>query len=283
MVVASRASLHPVRLGLGRLPLFAGIAALALGCGGLTATTADAGNDAAMDDAQAADDGGAAVDTGPAVLGGIDFLVENSGNGGHFGADFGTSPWTDPLTCGIVRGCRVVSCPVTASTPPGVSAGTLTISVAGRTYPEYPDPKSISYSDNLSLITLGSMIGVAASGDVVPAFAMQTITVPPALRLTAPAENDAGPVTIDTSRDLEVAWSGGQPGLQLIFNLAPGGTCVWDAAAGRGTVPSAVLRPAGGTNCILQIGQRNQQTFTAGSFLIEESAWTGMRVDAICQ
>ena len=264
----------------GRLPVSVGIAALALGCGRLTETTADAGNDAGVNDANVDDGGVLAVDAGPPVLGGIDFLVENSGNGGFFGAGFATSPRTDPLTCGIVRGCLAVSCP--ASTQPGVSAGTLTISVAGRTYPENHDPKYISYSDNLSLITPGSVIGVAASGDVVPAFAMQTITAPPAIVLTAPAAGDAG-VTIDTSRDLEVAWSGGQPGQQLIFNLIPGATCVWDAAAGRGTVPSAVLRLAGGTNCILQIGQRNQQTFTAGSFLIEESAWTGMRVDAICQ
>jgi len=257
--------------------------AAALGCGGLaTGIAPDASVDGARNldaaqpdvfDASGDDDSVVTVDAGP-VRGWLSFEVDVAADAsGFFGAEFSITRWTNGSTCTTVGGCVAQCLWSDAGASPGVSAGTMTISVGPQTFvvQEYDN----AYSAPITAPP-GNVVGAAASGGVVPAFAPQTIAMPATVSLIAPVEDDAGVLTIDTSRDLEVSWSGGQPGMQVVFwlDLVTPWLCTWDAAAGHATVASSVLQSLRGQSGIFRFGQDDQRTFAAGSFVIGEDAWS---------
>jgi hypothetical protein len=96
----------------------------------------------------------------------------------------------------------------------------------------------------------------------------------------------SGPIVIDTSRDLTVAWTGGQAGARALVQVRSDvGTdagknilvarCAYDPIAGEATVPAAALMPlAAGVHAELGIGQVVTTTFTASTWSIDLRAFT---------
>jgi hypothetical protein len=118
---------------------------------------------------------------------------------------------------------------------------------------------------------------VTASGATVPAFGPESLVSPSLIVLAQPAADSSGNYTIVTSADVPVAWTGGQSGDTVIVQgLDSTGTtsfsCYWDATAGQGTIPHAVLAPlAGQTNAALFWDQYVTKRFVSGSYSISET------------
>jgi len=92
-------------------------------------------------------------------------------------------------------------------------------------------------------------LNISAAGAEVPSFT-DTLTTPAAVVVTAPAIDGANQVTIDTSGDLSVSWTGGGAGEKMmvaLFGKVTGTdssytlTCKFDSTAGTGTVPATLL------------------------------------------
>jgi hypothetical protein len=128
--------------------------------------------------------------------------------------------------------------------------------------------------------TTGQTVTASATGGTVPAFA-QSVTAGPFVPITTPSMS-GGAVTIPTSADLAVTWSGGQGGATMLLELigqAGAGqlavTCQWDATLGHGAVPHALLQQfqAQATYPGLMIGQMTTNTFTLDyGYSVAESA-----------
>jgi hypothetical protein len=130
-----------------------------------------------------------------------------------------------------------------------------------------------------TLFTAGQTLTVSASGATVPGFGA-SVVAPAVVALTAPASSASG-FTITTSSNLAVAWTGGQSGAQMLLegvvlpNSSPGYNyfvCTWDAAAGKATVPSAMMTGLAGQSGYLVYGQSTTTNFTAGGYAIGLSA-----------
>ena len=159
------------------------------------------------------------------------------------------SPTVTSGACAFYSGC-------TSTSPAAVSAGTLTISGGnlGSGIAVMPDStNAYNYTAASAMFSAGQTLTVSASGGTVPAFGPESVVAPPAPVLTAPASN-GGSYTIPTSSDLTVTWTGGQAGAQVLVEGTNTGTpqdyfsCIWDGAAGQGTVPRAVLAGLAGTS-----------------------------------
>jgi hypothetical protein len=137
-----------------------------------------------------------------------------------------------------------------------------------------------NYNFNASgtLITSGQTLSMSASGAMVPAFAAESVVAPGVITLTAPSGAGSGSFTISTQSDLTVTWTGGQSGATV--QVVGGGStlsasvdfiCSWDATAGQGVVPQAILSGmAGVTSGVFGYGQYSAPTtFTAGSYSID--------------
>jgi hypothetical protein len=90
----------------------------------------------------------------------------------------------------------------------------------------------------------------------------------------------SGAYTISTSKDLTVAWAGGQAPAQVIVEGAGNGggadsyfLCQWDATLGGGTVPASVLASFAGQSAgFFVYGQLTTTNADAGGFAITVSA-----------
>lgn len=173
--------------------------------------------------------------------------------------------------------CAYYACPNGNVIPPGVSAGTLTISGGSiGTVTVTPDSSnSYQYQAGGMLFTAGQTLTVSASGATVPAFGQESIVAPPLLQLQAPSATGSTYV-IPTSSDLAVAWSGGQSGAQVVLEgtvQAGSGydyfACTWDATPQNALVPQAVLKGLAGQSGYLFYAQQTMTTFTAGAFPID--------------
>jgi len=174
--------------------------------------------------------------------------------------------------------CAYYACPNGNVTPPGVSAGTLTISGGSiGTVTVTPDSSnSYQYQASGTLFTAGQMLTVSASGATVPAFGPESIVAPPLLQLQAPSAT-GGTYVVHTASDLAVAWSGGQSGAQIVLEgIVQAGSgysyfaCTWDATAPESAiVPQAMLKGLAGQSGYLFYAQQTMTTFTAGAFPID--------------
>jgi hypothetical protein len=196
-----------------------------------------------------------------------------------FNAQF-LQPGADSGCTGTTSGaCTYFSCS-SSTTPVGLSAGTLVIS--GGSIPTSvtisPDADNMySYEAQGALFTAGQTLSVSASGATVPAFGPVSLVAPGLPILVSPA-NVGGTYTIPTSVDLAVAWSGGEAGAVMMLEGTLQGSlnyfeCEWDASAGAGVVPQAVLAGlAGQSSAVLIYGQSTATSFTAGGYSVTEAA-----------
>jgi hypothetical protein len=163
------------------------------------------------------------------------------------------------------------------------SAGTLTLSGGKLTSPldfATSDDGAYAIDDTHLDVTAGQTLTVTASGAAVPAFT-QSIVAPAGIDLTKPTAGSDGQYAISTSADLAVAWSGGQTGDSVLFEGLSGGSayyfaCTWDATAGAGTVPKAILAQlAGQQYSEIEWLQGTKKTFDAGGCAITLTAYVG--------
>lgn len=250
-------------------------------------------------------DGGGVVDTGPPPgQGVIIFSQAPDGGVGSFAAGFVVTTAAEKLPgdCTVLDAgaCVTTSCPKAtasdaaapdaaapdAAAPP--NAGTLT--VTGGIFGAAGSGISIDkagtyyYQSPGNVFMPGDSLGVAGAGNEVPEFAKETVVGPATIKLTAPAAT-AGKITIPTSADLTVTWTGGEAGAKLFFfgnaiftsGASANLTCQWDASTGTATVPKAALTPMAASNAQgsdLQWYQAAQTSFTAGAWPVTISAYT---------
>jgi hypothetical protein len=164
-----------------------------------------------------------------------------------------------------------------------LSAGTLTVQGGLIEPPLTLKPgqganNTTSYLDSSTAawFTAGQVLSVSASGDAFPPFGPELVTAPAMIALLKPAgiPNSLGNTNYDlaTSSDLEVAWSGGEQGADVILRGLTASSvefyCQWDATIGHGTVPQALLAPLAKQRGTLDYVQQRAHLFTAGSYTI---------------
>jgi len=133
-----------------------------------------------------------------------------------------------------------------ASTPPGISAGTLTVTDGSTTLATLMSPEYASSSelDKSVMWAPGDTIKIAGSGGMFDAFSLSVVT-PSLLSGVKPALSAA--LTVPTSSDLVVTWTpSGQACSKVIFGLSQanenaGIGCSADDSDGTLSVPSALL------------------------------------------
>jgi hypothetical protein len=218
--------------------------------------------------------------------------------GGQFVAAFYATPLEPAPGCSYVVAdagpCLVTSCPSKPPTDAGgvslVTAGALTVTggAFGDAGVELAPDTLGSYLYNTvgPMFAPGDTLSVTGGGGTVPAFATQTLTAPGPISISAPLA-DAGVLTIPTTTDLAVSWTGGTTGDRFFLSLSAFFTsgasastlCSWQATLGQGTVPASALAPLkGGTP---QEGrssalwyQQADTTFNAGRWTVAMRAFS---------
>ncbi len=183
----------------------------------------------------------------------------------------------------VVGGCTVSDCSAAADagTPPDggqVGAGTLTFTgladagavvitqaANGRYLRQIVSPAS--------LFVAGSALQVSSSGGAVPAFTA-SVTAPVSATLTTPACPLSNCGMISKATGLPVAWTGGGTGsiAVQVLTAASQVSCVFPAASGSATVPSAALAGIPPGSASLIFGSIASTTVQAGPFPIAVSA-----------
>jgi len=175
--------------------------------------------------------------------------------------------------------CSVVTCtPDTIQL--GEDAGNLTLAGGGIPAGTTVTNNGIGayYDTALGMwLTPGQTITVEASGGQVPSFGPWAVTVPQPITLTTPPFTDGGATTVSISSDLTVSWTGAQSGTTVKFTLLGPNpfttlSCTWDATAGQGTIPKALLTevagPFVGDMSPMTYAVQTTQTFTLGPYAI---------------
>jgi hypothetical protein len=139
-----------------------------------------------------------------------------------------------------------------------------------------------------SVFAPGQTLTVAASGATVPAFGPQSVTAPGTFTVSAPTWASGSAPTVSASSDLALAWTGGQSGALVTFELTGDNqsvrgymvlSCAWDATLGQGAVPHALLAqmvgfsqdpPSG--NWYGGFAQQTTTKFNAGAYVVALSA-----------
>lgn len=201
----------------------------------------------------------------------------------QFYGQFNEGPANPGCQVTTTGACAVYACNSSAPAE-GVDAGILAI--WGGSIPPGTAVQSVagsvgqySYIQATDLFTAGQVLRIESTGSTVPLFGPVSVVAPGTSTLTVPAAV-SGAYTIATSKDLTVAWTGGQAPAQMIVEGAGNGggadsyfLCQWDATAGSGTVPAAVLAAfAGQTAGFFVYGQLTTTSADAGGFALTVSA-----------
>jgi hypothetical protein len=182
---------------------------------------------------------------------------------------------TNLMTIGA---CDIATC--VSTPPPGVSAGTITISGAAQAVTMMPTA-STTYDTFMTanpLFAGGEMITFTATGADVPGFT-KTITAPTKATITSPAKpSSSSPyLMISRSQDFSVSWTGGGSGLvQVALNSSQAEQrvfCRFDASAGTGKIPSAALATLATGTGGFAMASIAHSVFETGDFAIEASAY----------
>jgi hypothetical protein len=141
--------------------------------------------------------------------------------------------------------------------PSSISAGTITITglVPGDnplTLLPTPYEAGVAYASATSplvkpIFEAGAPLAVLATGADVPAFAAQLVA-PANVALVSPPADAA--TMIDTSTDLQIAWSGGASGesITIVFGANAGNVlCTFDSPLQTAVVPKEALAPLAGS------------------------------------
>ncbi len=181
----------------------------------------------------------------------------------------------------VVGGCTVSDCSAAADagTPPDggqVGAGTLTftgLADAGAVVITQAANGSYLRQIQSQLFVAGSALQVSSSGGAVPAFTA-SVTAPVSATLTTPACPLSNCGMISKATGLPVAWTGGGTGSisVQVLTAASQVSCVFPAASGSATVPSAALAGIPPGSASLFFGSIASTTVQAGPFPIAVSA-----------
>jgi hypothetical protein len=143
--------------------------------------------------------------------------------------------------------------------PPYFSAGTITINGGTLTAPitlTYDSSTGYSvFAATTPIYTPGDTFHVSAVGADVGAFSGASAATPNDIVVTSPSGGTGTNLmySVDESKDLVIAWTGGSAGSQVQVglsnlddkSLALNVGCMFDAAAGTGTIPTALLTQLG--------------------------------------
>jgi hypothetical protein len=282
------------------------VACSALACSSTTNTASNAadgggggGEGGSATDGSAGGDGSSTVDGGSTAPTGIILVTQT-----HLGSTFhysisaqfrgfvaptGSGPAPTQTTMGA---CTATVIPTAADDagPPmavaGLNAGTLTVTGTGMpasTMLAYGPvasqqgvPGYTAASGSTQLFAAGDTMTLSGAGGAdLPAFAAQSLVTPTQVLVTAPACTGTCP-DLDRTQDLTVAWTGAGAGKVVVTFETISDTqavllqCRFDATAGTGTVPAALLGKldkAGDPNVsgIEQISDENEVAFTVGT------------------
>lgn len=252
-------------------------------CGGETSSSGDSGAGDAQ--AQGAADGGDGGSSGSITFQRDTTTQQASAFALFYKAAQQAAPGC--TTQGSSGSCTLSECPAVVSGP-YASAGTVTVSFGSQAPFALTQVSSGAYTSTpAASFAKGDVLGVSASGGDIPAFPEQSITAPGALVFGSPQ----APFVISTTADLNVTWSGGEPGAQAFVGVMVSGntqlavSCTFDATLGAGTVPASLLSPlkaAQGTPMV-SLGQMRHTTFDAGGLLIDLGAIQSMQQSATLQ
>lgn len=180
-------------------------------------------------------------------------------------------------------GCTLYNCPIDddAGEAPTYSAGDITITGGKLASPLVlsfeADGGAYSTTYATAPFAAGETLNVSAAGAEVTAFSAATGPGPSAITLTAPTGTGTPgfeSYAIDTSQDLNVTWTGGAAGTQVVVmlsNVDDENThlelqCPFDAAAGSGTIPTALLAQLGApTNGVFEVTPSSTATTTSSN------------------
>jgi hypothetical protein len=143
--------------------------------------------------------------------------------------------------------------------PPEFSAGTITITGGTLSAPitlTYDAATGYSvFSSTTPIYTPGNTFNVSAVGADIAAFSGASAAAPNDIVITSPSGGTGTNLmyTIDESTDLVITWTGGSAGAEVDVNLsnlddsslALSASCIFDASAGTGTIPTALLTQLG--------------------------------------
>jgi hypothetical protein len=146
-----------------------------------------------------------------------------------------------------------------AGAPTEFSAGTITITGGTLSAPitlTYDASTGYSvFSSTTPIYTPGETFNVSAVGADVAAFSGASAAAPSDIVVTSPSGGTGTNLmyAIDESTDLVITWTGGSAGAEVDVNLsnlddnslALSASCMFDAAAGTGTIPMALLTQLG--------------------------------------
>lgn len=146
--------------------------------------------------------------------------------------------------------------------------------------------------DGVAVVTLqsapyvgGEMLTVRAAGGEVPAFE-GTLRAPTAVQLSEPKPQADGAFAMTPTADQTFRWSGGTAGTAVVIAFesndagSPGldATCTFDAAAGAGVVPGAVLAKLAALDkaVALSLSVVGESEVPAGDFKVTLTARTAL-------
>jgi hypothetical protein len=143
--------------------------------------------------------------------------------------------------------------------PAEFSAGTITITGGTLSAPitlTYDASTGYSvFSSTTPIYTPGQTFNVSAVGADIAAFSGASAAAPNDIVITSPSGGTGTNLmyAIDESTDLVITWTGGSAGAQVDVNLsnlddsslALNASCTFDASAGTGTIPTALLTQLG--------------------------------------
>lgn len=196
-----------------------------------------------------------AVSLGQSTLGGIETTTGL--------ALFTKTPGPDTsTTCTQTKSgpCTLNRCQLgDGGAPTEFSAGTITITGGTLSAPitlTYDAATGYSvFSATTPIYTPGETFNVSAVGADVAAFSGVSAAAPNDIVITSPSGGTATNLmyAIDESTDLVITWTGGSAGAQVAVNLsnlddhslALNANCMFDASAGTGTIPTALLTQLG--------------------------------------
>jgi hypothetical protein len=181
------------------------------------------------------------------------------------------SPSEMDCTYQTVGPCLVSTCDLSGAGGGGPTqphAGNITLTGGLRDVTLTPDANGRYPSDSAAttLFNSGSTVAFAAAGDTIPSFSAN-LSAPPGVTWGTP-DLSSHAITIDTTSDLSLTWSGATSDL---VEIAVGGMtagvdlvsalCSYDANAGSGTIPS--------TNVLDQIASYVTGTITVHPTTVE--------------
>jgi hypothetical protein len=146
-----------------------------------------------------------------------------------------------------------------AGVPTEFSAGTITITGGTLSAPimlTYDATNGYSvFSSTTPIYTPGETFNVSAVGADIAAFSGASAAAPNDIVITSPSGGTGTNLmyAIDESTDLVITWTGGSAGAEVDVNLsnlddsslALSASCTFDASAGTGTIPMALLTQLG--------------------------------------